>query len=144
MMLSLFQNLKVNGNFINGWLISINGLLKLWDSLKESTENPNNFVSYTNRLIQDCLENLFGMFHNKNGNNRNPTPVQFYISFRNLFYLNYFQHSPNSYCIKDLDDILCTLNPQEVGTSNIMFPEQASRGTYFNFKIGTVDYRHLN
>lgn len=46
MTLSLFEKLrvvsKVNGtditprmNFINEWLISINGLLMLWDSLKQ-------------------------------------------------------------------------------------------------------------
>lgn len=84
------------------------------------------------------------MFRNTNGDNRNPTPVQFYVAFRNLFCLNYFQHSPNANCIKDLDDILCHMNPQEVGSFNIGLPEPSSRDSCFNFKIGTVDYRHLN
>lgn len=155
MMLSFFKKLKVISkisgtdvtsrmNFINGWLISINGLLKLWVSLHESTTHPSDYVLFTNRLNQDCLENLFGMFRNKNGNNRNPTPVQFYIAFRNLFCLNYFQYSPNANCIKDLDDILCHMNSREVGISNVILPEPSSSDTYFNFKIGTVDYRHLN
>lgn len=155
MMISFFKKLKVISkisgtdvtsrmNFINGWLISINGLLKLWVSLCESTTHPSDYVLFTNRLNQDCLENLFGMFRNKNGNNRNPTPVQFYIAFRNLFCLNYFQYSPNANCIKDLDDILCHMNSSEVGITNVVLPEPSPRGTYFNFKIGTVDYRHLN
>lgn len=38
----------------------------------------------------------------------------------------------------------CVGTPQEVGTSNIMLPEPASRGTYINFKIGAVDYQHIN
>ncbi|KAE9526116.1 hypothetical protein AGLY_013747 [Aphis glycines] len=87
-MLSFFKKIKViskvNGtdvtsrmNFINGWLISINGMLKLWVLLNESTRHPSDYVLFTNRLNQECLENIFGMFRNKNGNNRNPTPVQF-------------------------------------------------------------------
>lgn len=36
------------------------------------------------------------------------------------------------------------MNSREVGISNVMLPEPSSSGTYFNFKIGTVDYRHLN
>jgi len=62
---------------------------------------------------------LFGMFRNKNGNNRNPTTVQFYIAFRNLFCLNYFQYSPNANCIKD-HDILCHLNYREVGIDQLL------------------------
>jgi len=80
MMLSFLKKIKVvskiNGtdvtsrmNFINGWLISINGLLKLWVLLNESTRHPSEYVLFTNRLNQDCLENLFGMFRNKNRNN---------------------------------------------------------------------------
>ncbi|XP_050055359.1 uncharacterized protein LOC126549631 isoform X2 [Aphis gossypii] len=30
-----------------------------------------------------------------------------------------------------------------VGPTNVMLPESSSRGTYFKFQIGTVDYRHL-
>jgi len=36
------------------------------------------------------------------------------------------------------------MNSREVGISNVMLPEPSSSGTYFNFKIGNVDYRHLN
>lgn len=61
-----------------------------------------------------------------------------------MFCLNYFQHSPNANCIKDINDILCHINPHEVGPTNFVLPDSSSRGTYFNFKIGTVDYRHLN
>ncbi|KAL4098188.1 hypothetical protein QTP88_022836 [Uroleucon formosanum] len=81
---------------------------------------------------------LYNLYSRKlNESTRHPT-------FRNLFCLNYFQHSPNANCIKDLDDILCHMNPQEFESSNVMLPEPSTSGTYFSFKIGTVDYRHLN
>jgi len=84
------------------------------------------------------------MFRNKNGNNRNLTSVQFYIAFRNLFCLNYFQHSPNANCIKSINDILCHINPQKVNYTNVVLSEPSLRSTYFNYQIGTADYRHLN
>jgi len=60
---------------IRGWLISISGLFKLWASLKVTDES---YVLYTNRINQDRLEYLFGMFHTQhNGNNINPIPKQF-------------------------------------------------------------------
>lgn len=69
-------------NFINGWLIAINGLFMLWDSLKGDS-NDKDFVLCTSRINQDRIENLFSMFRLQNGNNQNPTSVQFYCAFKN-------------------------------------------------------------
>lgn len=134
MMIFFFENMRVisvNGtdvtarmNFINGWLISINGLLMLREFFEPYHNNE--FVFCTARVNQDCLENLFGMFQLQNGNNRNPTPVQFYCAFKKLFCLNYFRHFPNANCIKDLDEILCHSNQSQVPNSNVIFPEQPS------------------
>lgn len=154
MMLSFFEKLRVisvNGtdvtarmNFINGWLIAINGLFMLWDSLKRDS-NDKDFVLCTSRLNQDRIENLFGMFRLQNGNNRNPTSVQFYCAFKKLFCLNYFQHSPDANCIKDLDRILCHLNPAEqTNSSSVIFPEETPITCSTGLKIGTVDYRNLD
>lgn len=53
--------------------------------------------------------------------------------------LNYFQTSPGSNCIEDLDQILC---------SKIDFDEFLNllelEKSPFKCKFGTVDYRHLN
>lgn len=87
MMLLFFKKLKIISkvnNFISGWLISIYSLLKLWHSLKKSTEDPNSYTKYVVVFYilidkaEHCLENLFDMFCNRNGNNWNSTPVQFY------------------------------------------------------------------
>jgi len=80
--------------------------------------NDCNIVLYTSRLNTDRLENLFGMFRHQNGNNLNPTPVQFYCAFKKLFCLNYFKHSPNANCLTDLDTILSQLNVEENGNCN--------------------------
>lgn len=46
-------------------------------------ENPShNYVLFTNKLNQDCLENLLFAFRNQNDNNMKPTPVQFYYAFK--------------------------------------------------------------
>lgn len=148
-----FTNLKVfdknnkdvtnRMKFIKGWLVSIAGLNLLWTILK-SINPGHNYVLYTNRLNQDRIENLFSTFRNQNGNNMNPTPVQFYYAFKKIFCLNYFQYSDNSNCIQDFDDILSEIpDPSNKEIQNIMFPEKSP----FKFKtplpIGSVDYRDL-
>jgi len=94
--------------FINGWLVSITGLLLLWKDLISSRKlnQQENYVLYTARLNQDCLKNLFCTLRQQNGNNTNPTPYQFLFAFKKYFLLNYFQHSENANCINDLDEIL--------------------------------------
>jgi hypothetical protein len=70
-MANVFKNLKVihmfkktdenkRMKFINGWLISIYGLQMLYFSLNP-TKNIN-YVIFTGRINQDCLENLFCTF----------------------------------------------------------------------------------
>lgn len=79
--------------FINGWLVSITGLLLLWKDLKatRTLNQQENYVLYTARLNQDCLENLFCTLRQQNGNNTNPTPYQFCcLHLKKFFYLIIF------------------------------------------------------
>lgn len=109
-MKELLEGLKVFKNerdvtkytkFINGWLISINSLLKLWVLLK-----THNFTFLlTRRLNQDCLENFFGCIRQQSGNAINPTPTQFIKAFEKLFYLKLLQ-SKNTNCQEDLTSML--------------------------------------
>ena|ERR1700678_2628397 len=96
-MAELFNNMKVinkfNGsdvtkrvNFINVWLVSISGLQMLCNLLNRNQNKY--YITNTRRLNQDCLENLFGTIRTQNGNNMNPTPVQFINVFKNYFTLN--------------------------------------------------------
>lgn len=158
MMLNVFKNIRVietktvNGKttntdvtkrmkFIRGWQITINSLLQLWDDIS----TPAQYFLWTYYLNQDCLENLFGNFRNQNGNNLNPTPIQFYYAFKKIFFLNYLKHSDGSNCLEDLDLILTNIGEisPPLQNSNILFPEK----TPFNFNnlnVGTLDYRELN
>lgn len=135
--------------FINGWLISISGLFRLWDSLKSNHNDNNNYVLYTNRINQDCLENLFGSFRQHyNGNNINPSPIQLIWSFKRMFNLDYFSHSDNANCIDDLDLILKNIKCNPVNDDeDSMFKNIFSDKPLFKFKnlikIDSVDYRHL-
>lgn len=129
--------------FIRGWLVSIASLNLLWQSLSSVTTRQN-YVLFTNRINQDCLENLFCTFRQRQGNNFNPTPIQFYYSFKNIFFMNYFKHSNNANCLQDFDDILFNIqDPTNSEVQNIMFPDK----TPFKFKssipVTSVDYRDL-
>jgi len=90
----------------------------LWEDIKET-----HTILFTNRLNQDCLENLFGNFRQQNGNNQNPTPIQFLWSFKKLFFINYFKHSDGANCIDDLDIILTKIGDCISLDSKILFPE---------------------
>ncbi|CAI6344938.1 unnamed protein product [Macrosiphum euphorbiae] len=133
--------------FINGWLISITGLLLLWKDLKSTRplNQQENYVLYTARLNQDTIENLFCTIRQQNGNNTNPTPYQFLFAFKKIFLLNYFQHSEKANCINDLDAILTQIPTDSDLDISTLFADK----TPFQFKktcplsIGHVDYRNL-
>lgn len=146
-----FNNIDVTNQmkFINGWLVSIAGLQLLWKDLKSTKLHVNqqeDYVLYTNRINQDCLENLFCTFRQQQGNNTNPTPYQFTCAFKKIFLLNYFKHSEKANCIDDLAEILTNISADNQNSVNIMFSDKPP----FQFKnptslsIGTVDYRELD
>lgn len=157
MMIDIFNNMRVidtkiiDGNtthidvsermkFINGWKITINSLLQLWDEI----QTPG-YTLCTYRLNQDCLENMFGNFRNQNGNNVNPTPIQFYWAFKKVFFLHYFKHSDGANCLEDLDEIFTNIGDTTTPTlnnSNTLFPEKNSYSCN-NLRVGTLDYRDL-
>jgi len=92
--------------FLNGWQITINSLLQLWDDIDKSPE----YSLCTYRVNSDTIENLFGNFRNQNGNNVNLTPIQFLWTFKKIFSLNFFQHSDGANCLDDLDQILTNIS----------------------------------
>jgi len=156
MMLDIFNNMRVLGTkivdgnityidvskrmkFISGWKITINSLLQLWDDI----QTPG-YTLCTYRVNQDDLENLFGNFRNQNGNNVNPTPIQFYWAFKKIFFLNYFKHSDGANCLEDLDEIFASIGDTTTPSldSNLLFPEN-NEDSCNNLRVGTSDYREL-
>lgn len=99
------------------WIITITGILKLWDILQ--TENYKYLQA--RRINSDCLENFFGCIRQQGGSCGKPAPVQFGRAFRKLFCQNYF-HTNEMNCLDDLDDLSMNINSENIvdrNTSNI-------------------------
>ena len=92
---------------INGWLITINSLILLWKDLNETC---NYKFLLTNRLNQDCLENLFSVIRGKGGHRDNPTPCQFRTAFRQIVFDSLLEKSAMSNCKLDVDRVLLDIS----------------------------------
>ena len=92
---------------LQGWKMSINALLALWEDLHSNHQFK---FLLTNRLNQDCIENLFSIIRGKGGNRVNPTPQQFRSSFRHIVVEKLFIQSVNSNCKVDFDHILLDMS----------------------------------
>jgi hypothetical protein len=93
-------------HFIRGWMISITSLLTLWRDL-----HTNFGLNYllTNRLNQDCLENLFSIIRQKGGQRDNPDTMQFASAFRSVAINNMLSPSRAANCQADADTLFATL-----------------------------------
>ena len=66
---------------LEGWKMAINCLLQLWEHLQQ---NHGLKFLFTNRLNQDCIENLFSVIRGKGGHRDNPDPSHFRAAFREV------------------------------------------------------------
>ena len=91
---------------IVGWQISIKSLLGLWKELQEIGFK----YLLTNRLNQDCIENLFSIIRGKGGFRDNPDPQQFRSAFRHVIVDKLFVHGTSANCALDADRILLDIS----------------------------------
>lgn len=91
---------------INGWQISIKSLISLWSDLHDC--HSFEFL-LTNRLNQDCLENLFSIIRGKGGKRDNPDAREFRAAYRQVVFDQILLPSQGSNCELDKDDILLSL-----------------------------------
>ena len=91
---------------IEGWQISIKSLILLW---KELSSQCNFSFLMTNRLNQDCVENLFSIIRGKGGKRDNPDAREFRASYRQVVFDQLLMPSEGSNCKVDTDDILLNL-----------------------------------
>lgn len=54
------------------------GLIGLWESMQQVDYQ----VLLTRRISQNALETIFGSVRQQGGNAFNPTPIQFYYTFK--------------------------------------------------------------
>ncbi|KAK7503101.1 hypothetical protein BaRGS_00005727, partial [Batillaria attramentaria] len=91
---------------LQGWKMAIRTLLALFEELQ--SENGVAFL-LTNRLNQDCLENLFSCIRGKGGHLDNPNAAQFRLFLRQAMVDSLFIHSAGSNCSEDNDKFLLNL-----------------------------------
>ena len=92
---------------LEGWKLNINSLLLLWEDL-----NVNYGFRFllTNRLNQDCVENMFSIIRGKGGNRDNPNAEQFRGAFRSIIVQQLLVPSSSSNCQVDLDKVLLDIS----------------------------------
>ena len=102
-----------------GWRSAIMCLKQLWDDLH--TQHGIRFLM-TNRLNQDCAENLFSVIRGKGGNRDNPDARCFRAALRQVMVERIMIPSSNGNCQEDVDAFLFTLKGNECLRST-MFDE---------------------
>lgn len=88
-----------------GWQMAIDGLKQFWDN--QRSEYKLSFL-LTNRLNQECWENLFSVIRGKGGYRDNPNAGQFRSSFRQVMVDTIMVPSAGAHC-EDTDVFLVTL-----------------------------------
>lgn len=91
---------------LNGWQISIKSLLMLWDDLRK---NHGFHYLLTDRLNQDCLENLFAVVRSKGGHRHNPSPFEFRTALRQTMVDAILVTTGRQNCKDDIDGFLFNL-----------------------------------
>ena len=104
---------------LNGWKISIQSLLSLWADL--SMNHDFKFL-LTNRLNQDCLENMFSVIRSRRGHGDNPNPQEFLAAFRQIVVDKLLLPSESSNCQADIDKVLLDLSSFPATSSQVSDP----------------------
>ena len=114
--LQFFDDLKVDSSntiyCVNGWKLSIKATMELWHDLHNDHEYG---FLLTNRLNQDCIENLFSIIRGKGGHRVNPSSMEFRAAFRQVAFDQIVEQSAGSNCAADTDDILLTMTNVQDG-----------------------------
>lgn len=101
----------------NGFIQTINGVLQFF----EEEKNNNIIFLLTNHLNQDVIKNLFSIFRQRRGYNKNPTSKTLRTSFRSTCVFSLCQ-SKGTNCEEDndIDDICVVYSDNDVIRSEMM------------------------
>lgn len=100
---------------LSGWKMAIRTLLALWADLKD---NHNVKFLLTDRLNQDCIENLFSQIRGNTGHVANPSAAEFRSFMRRAMVDHIIHHSEGSNCAEDTAHFLLTLNHISAGSTH--------------------------
>ncbi|KAF0767764.1 Transposable element P transposase [Aphis craccivora] len=152
LMTELFKKMKVidnsnksdityNVEFINGWLISISGLIMLWETFNPTINRD--YAMCTNSLNEDFLVNWFDKLRKSNVNDLRLTSIQFVRKFNILFFKDYFQYIPGPNFNEDLGQIIRKISDQPL-SNNIFNIKQHNLLKCSPIVIDTPDYRIIS
>ena len=115
---SWIQRIKTKGSreppCLAGWQLAINALLMMWDILRDDF----NFqFLLTNRLNQDCVENLFSIIRAKGAQRDNPDTSQFRAAFRQVMVDSVMVPAKGANCESDVDHFICSLENVKAGST---------------------------
>lgn len=113
---------------MNGWIITINSIIGLWNDLKSVGFD----YLLTRRLNQDVIDCFFGEVRSSNGNALNPTPLQFVIAFKKLFFMNYTNIGTGN-CMQDCDNILLRFD-------NVVVPAIPFENENYNNTFNDIEF----
>jgi len=114
---------------LEGWTMAINCLTQLWTDLH--TQHGYKFL-LTNRLNQDCVENLFSVIRGKGRQRDNPDPLQFRTAFRQVPVDALMVPSKSANCQEDVDAFLFTLGKKDAEpTASAVAAAAAAEGQDF-------------
>ena len=100
---------------IRGWIGNINALFMLVDDVTENVPGVKYLI--TDRLNQDCIENLFSVLRGKNIHSTNPDAQQFRNALRQVMVDWILLTSQGSNCSDDVDNFLLNFAGKETTTS---------------------------
>ena len=92
---------------LSGWEMTINAVLMLWEMIH--SDYGVKFL-LTNRLNQDCVENLFSIIRAKGAQRDNPDASQFRAALRQAMVDTVMVPIKTSNCEADVDKFICNLD----------------------------------
>ena len=112
---------------LEGWKMAIRALKLLWIEL---CEKHNFKYLNTNRLNQDCVENLFSVIRGKGGQLDRPDATQFRASLKQIMVDRILITSDTANCEDDMDEFLFKMNdPAAVSSSRSAIFTNSSSAT---------------
>jgi DNA transposase THAP9 len=107
----LMSSLKIVGTAVkapcvDGWILTINSLIRLFQELREKHDFK--FI-LTNRLNQDALENHFAVIRSRGGFRDNPNPMAFNATFKQVIVNHLLDVPKDANCKDDLSSFMLNL-----------------------------------
>lgn len=125
-------------NVFKCWIQNINSLNQMWEYLQEI--NSGFQFLLTRRINQDIVEHTFGEIRNLSGNSFNPTPVQFYYSFKKSFSTKHCSVQTGN-CTLDVEDSEIDMVTKITQFQHETFVQNTSLQKTVPVQIDDHDYR---